>query len=316
MCTYNGSKYIEEQLRSIAGQTRLPDELVICDDRSSDSTQEIIRTFAESAPFEVRLIVNPENLGSAKKGVTRNFEKASNLCTGAFVAMCDQDDIWLPEKLSRLARVLEDSPETGAVFSDARIVDSHSQPTGARLSQANGFTHDDEIRLKEGEPLAVLLSMTKVYGCTLMIRARLLHKVLPVASSWWFDAWLACTSAVYMGLAYIPEPLFCYRVHPAQQVGAAVPALSARVKHWRISAKEYWEQAGPQLRELYERLEQENDLRFEPHLQYLRGRLALLQMRANLPPNRLLRVGKVLPQARNYYRFFNGWKSIIKDVTA
>ena len=82
MCTYNGAKYIEEQLQSIAGQSRLPTELVICDDRSSDATQEIVRRFAESVPFTVRLIVNPENLGSAKRGCDAQLrEKASSLCT-------------------------------------------------------------------------------------------------------------------------------------------------------------------------------------------------------------------------------------------
>jgi glycosyltransferase involved in cell wall biosynthesis len=316
MCTYNGSRYLAEQLESIATQTRLPCELVICDDRSSDSTHEIVRKFAETAPFEVRLIVNPENLGSTKKGVTRNFEKASGLCSGEFIAMCDQDDVWLPEKLEKLASALESKPGAGAVFSNARIIDSQSRPTGATLSEANGFTQGEDERLKGGQVLPVLLSMTKVYGCTLMVRAELLRKMLPVPSSWWFDAWVACMSAVVMGLEYVPEPLFCYRVHPTQQVGASVATLSERMKNLRSSAQDYWKDSEPQLKELYERLEQLGDARMEPYLRYLRGRLALLMMRASLPENRLLRMGKILPQAQNYHRYFNGWKSIVKDLVS
>jgi glycosyltransferase involved in cell wall biosynthesis len=314
MCTYNGSKYVADQLESIAKQTRLPYELVVCDDRSSDSTQEIVRKFAETAPLEVRLVVNPENLGSAKKGVTRNFEKASGLCRGEFIAMCDQDDVWLPAKLEHLAGVLENNPHAGAVFSNARIIDSQSKPTGATLSEANGFTQSEDERLRAGEVLPVLLSMTKVYGCTLMVRAELLRKILPVPPSWWFDAWLSCMSAVLMGLEYVPEPLFCYRVHPSQQVGASVATVSQRMKQMRSSAKDFWKDSEPQLKELYERLELLGDPQMESNLSYLRGRQALLAMRANLPENRLLRMGKILPQAKNYHRYFNGWKSIIKDL--
>ena len=93
MCTYNGDKYLWEQLQSIASQTRFPHELVICDDRFTDSTTDIIRDFTGSAPFPVRLHINPANLGAAAKGITRNFEQASRLCTGDLIAFCDQDDV-------------------------------------------------------------------------------------------------------------------------------------------------------------------------------------------------------------------------------
>ncbi|MBC7931137.1 MAG: glycosyltransferase, partial [Rubrivivax sp.] len=91
MCTYDGGRYLAEQLASIAAQTRAPDELVVCDDRSRDETTSIVRRFAETAPFPVRLYVNEQNLGS-----TRNFEKAIGLCEGELIALSDQDDVWLP----------------------------------------------------------------------------------------------------------------------------------------------------------------------------------------------------------------------------
>ena len=72
MCTYNGGRFLEEQLLSIAGQTRLPFELVVCDDHSTDATCKIVQAFAASAPFPVRLYVNERNLGS-----TKNFEHAN-----------------------------------------------------------------------------------------------------------------------------------------------------------------------------------------------------------------------------------------------
>jgi len=80
LCTYNGEKFLAEQLKSIAGQTRLPDELVICDDCSQDATVDIVRGFAKVAPFSVRLLTNKTNAGS-----TKNFERAISLCEGDII---------------------------------------------------------------------------------------------------------------------------------------------------------------------------------------------------------------------------------------
>src|SRR5713101_1538304 len=101
MCTYYGARFLQEQLESIAAQTRLPDELVVCDDRSADGSVEIVRNFAKSAPFPVQLEINETNLGAIK-----NFEKAIGLCEGETIALADQDDIWKPQKLSRLSVAL------------------------------------------------------------------------------------------------------------------------------------------------------------------------------------------------------------------
>ena len=88
LCTYNGEKFLREQLDSIALQTLLPDELVACDDRSCDSTMEILQEFRERVSFPVHIHQNEENLGS-----TKNFEKAIKLCSGDIIALCDQADV-------------------------------------------------------------------------------------------------------------------------------------------------------------------------------------------------------------------------------
>src|SRR5215207_2518174 len=94
LCTYNGEQYLQQQLDSFVAQSRPPDELVVCDDRSTDRTVPIVEDFAKRAPFRVELVINETNLGS-----TRNFEKAIGLCTGDIIFLADQDDVWLPEKL-------------------------------------------------------------------------------------------------------------------------------------------------------------------------------------------------------------------------
>src|SRR5579862_2176323 len=107
MCTFNGERFVSAQLESIATQSRPPDEVVICDDGSSDGTQEIVRKFALSSPFPIRFAVNPRNLGS-----TKNFEQAISRCEGAIVALADQDDVWYRYKLERIEKAFLRSEAT------------------------------------------------------------------------------------------------------------------------------------------------------------------------------------------------------------
>jgi glycosyltransferase involved in cell wall biosynthesis len=94
LCTYNGARFLDEQLASLAAQTWRPLELVVCDDRSTDSTLAILAKFASTASFPVRIVQN-----GAWLGYKSNFKKAACLCQGELITFCDQDDIWLPTKL-------------------------------------------------------------------------------------------------------------------------------------------------------------------------------------------------------------------------
>lgn len=108
MATYNGERYLSEQLDSIARQTLLPDELVVCDDQSSDSTRAVVENFGQTAPFPVHFHENSQRLHFAD-----NFLQAAARCQGDYVAFCDQDDVWLPEKLERVAEAFD---RTGAAL--------------------------------------------------------------------------------------------------------------------------------------------------------------------------------------------------------
>src|SRR4051812_8879073 len=99
MATYNGARYLPEQLQSFLCQTVMPDELVVCDDVSTDGTVSIIQEFAKSTAINVRLIVNECNLG-----FTRNFEQAIQHCTGDVIFFCDQDDVWFCQKIETMLR--------------------------------------------------------------------------------------------------------------------------------------------------------------------------------------------------------------------
>ena len=126
MAAYNGADYLSEQLSSFLLQTRLPDELVVCDDASSDSTVSIIEEFALRAPFEVRLIKNKQNLG-----YIRNFEKALSLCQGDLIFLSDQDDVWLPEKVRYIENIFLKNTTQLLVIHDGKLVDSQLHWQGA-----------------------------------------------------------------------------------------------------------------------------------------------------------------------------------------
>src|SRR6267154_3469289 len=134
MCTFNGGQFLTEQLQSIAMQDRLPDELIVCDDRSTDRTVAIIEDFAVRAPFPVHVLVNEARLGTSK-----NFERAIRLAEGEIIALADKDDVWDRRKLGLLESMFSRRPSLGLVFTDAELVADRLSPEGGTLWEAVGF---------------------------------------------------------------------------------------------------------------------------------------------------------------------------------
>lgn len=124
MATFNGERFLPEQLASLAEQTRLPAEMVVVDDGSTDATVAILEGFASAVPFPVRLLVNE---GSGGPGSA--FVRALGACTADLVAFCDQDDLWHPDKLARCAAAFDARPGTSLVVHAGRVVDEALQPT-------------------------------------------------------------------------------------------------------------------------------------------------------------------------------------------
>jgi len=125
MATYDGARFLAEQLESLADQEVLPCELVVCDDGSTDGTPEMVERFAATAPFPVRLYRNERNLGFAE-----NFLKTARLCDGDWVAFCDQDDVWLPNKIGRAAEAIRRDPALCLILQNALICDAALTPDG------------------------------------------------------------------------------------------------------------------------------------------------------------------------------------------
>jgi len=307
LCTYNGSAFLRPQLASIAEQRLVPDELVVCDDGSTDDTLAVVQEFSATAPFPVRVQVNECNLGYA-----RNFEQAISLCTSEIVALSDQDDVWHPEKLARSARLLDEQPEVGAVCTDAEIVDRDLEPLGIRMSESLGFGAADQAAVANGDTLGVLVRTNFVTGTTLAFRSVFIPDIVPIPEGWVHDGWIGLVVALRSKLAYIDEPLVRYRQHGANQVGAprrsrlsdllsGDPALSAVLRQEARKWKAARERAA--------------SLDAGAH-GLLAGKEQHTTTRAELPDSRLARAPAVLRELlrHNYRRYSAGSISAVKDL--
>lgn len=223
LCTYNGAQYLNELFSSLLLQTVLPSELIICDDLSCDSTAELAYSSAQNYPFEVRIVVNNTTLG-----VTANFSKALTLCTGDYVALCDQDDIWLPERLAvslRLMRQAELSAGSETpilVHSDLRVIDAEGNV------MAPSFIKLRRLQPVQDEPLNKLLMQNTVTGSTILMNRALKKIALPIPDQVvMHDWWLALMAAARGRIIFEPQPTVLYRRHQ-QNVMGLNPYYSAK----------------------------------------------------------------------------------------
>lgn len=227
LATYNGARFLGEQLESLRVQTRLPDELVVADDASSDDTVQIVRDFARRAPFPVRVIEQESHQGTGA-----NFETAMRASSGAIIAICDQDDRWLPDKVAVMAEHMAEHPRALLAFSDAVLIDA----TGRWISRSRwriaGFGPAQWTAM-ERDPLGEMLKRQVVSGCTAAVRRELVDALLPFPTglhpalpAMMYDRWISLVAAAAGRVAIVPERLVEYRIHPAQQVG--IPALRLR----------------------------------------------------------------------------------------
>lgn len=314
MCTYNGARYLPEQLQSIAAQTHSPFELVVCDDGSSDQTTQIVNEFAATVSFPVHLNVNERRLGS-----TQNFERAIGLCQGDVIALSDQDDIWLPEKLSLIADCLQRLPGVGLVFTDAEVVDEKGHPVGYCLWEELSISKAERERLQKAEGVNDLLQGATITGATMAFRARFRELFLPIPSDLPLihDAWIAILVAAVSGVLPLSAPLIRYRQHGDQQVGARQRRTGKggfrEAMRRRTSYQEMIE-VGTQVQQ---RLWEHQDVfKSDSALSLLASRLKHLRARAQLPPEKFSRARFVLKEvlSRRYHLYSNGFRSAVKDL--
>lgn len=216
LCTHNGKDFLSDQLKSIQCQTLQPNEIIICDDDSSDGTLEIIQQFSELLP--IKLFRNIPALGTIK-----NFELAVSLCTSKIIFLCDQDDYWLHHKIENLVNYLEENPTKEVVFSNAVIVDNQLQDLQTTMWEKVRFWEDEIEDWKRGKALDLLLTGNRVTGCTVAMRKTFAEKSRPfpthIHPNFIHDGWIGILASINDEIGFVNEPLVLYRQHEQQQVG-------------------------------------------------------------------------------------------------
>jgi len=202
MATYNGAKYIEEQLQSIIHQTYSNLEIVIVDDCSKDNTVEIVEQYQQEYPF-IRLYVNEQN-----SGVTKTFEAAIQECSGEFIAISDQDDIW---ELNKIEILVNEIGEHDAVYSNSLLVDA----SGHSLSKS--FT--TIMNMKTYYSGAPFLLSNSVPGHTILMKQEFVQNILPFPPKMLFDLWIGFCAAGNNGIKFVDKTLVKYRQHETNTIG-------------------------------------------------------------------------------------------------
>ncbi len=197
MATYNGEKYIRQQIDSILSQLGVEDELIISDNHSKDNTVSIINEYVSTDP-RVKLFLQDE------KGVTPNFDNAIKHTKNEIIFLSDQDDIWKPEKVETVKSYYKKYPNVLMVMSDITVVDDNLQPT------INSFYE------YKGSRSGVFKNIFKncYIGCAMSFRKELKDKILPIPRNVpMHDMWIGLVADMNKGALLIPEKLIYYRRH-------------------------------------------------------------------------------------------------------
>jgi glycosyltransferase involved in cell wall biosynthesis len=218
LCTYNGQKYLADQLSSIINQIHPVDEIIICDDCSTDKTIKIVQSFDQMHPGIIKLHINANNIGAKK-----NFEKAFNLTTGDIIFFSDQDDIWEINKVLIMIEALDASPDCLGVFSDAYLINGVGERCNYSFLDTLSFTDSERKGIDRKDICRYILRYGNIVaGSMLAVKKECKNKVLPfrLMELMWHDEWIALALSLEFKLAYKDSKLINYRQHSEQQIGA------------------------------------------------------------------------------------------------
>lgn len=226
MCTYNGEKYIQEQLESIINQSMPPDEIVICDDCSKDTTLKIVKDTLKSYDGIVQLVSNKHNLGYRK-----NFEKAISLCHGDIIFLSDQDDVWNRDKIEIIKTEIEKDKNILLTFHDVEIVDENLYLI------SNSFwdvLHFDYMRFLEND-FRRLMESNVIQGSSCAFRRELFTYAIPFPECAVHDEWLGLIAHLKGKVKPVNLILAKYRQSGNNAIGAGKISLREKINKWLLN---------------------------------------------------------------------------------
>ena len=296
LCTWNGERFLVQQLESLLAQTRLPDELIITDDVSRDGTWSLLEAFAARARAQgihVDLQRNPDNLGYVE-----NFSRTLVRSSGELVFLCDQDDVWHPDKISRMTDCFVRRPTLGLLHSDARLIDADGADLGHGLFDALGVTRAEIEAEHAGDAFDVLMRRNIVTGATAVVRRDLIEAALPVPRPWIHDEWLAVAVSLRAQVDCLEWESIGYRQHGNNQIGVRRPTLKSRLTGDGHGKRVFMTGMHDRLLGLLAYCEQPSLQPSEARVSALRSRIAHLRFRSQLPHAPLPRLRAVVGEFR------------------
>lgn len=310
LCTYNGSKYLIEQLESIVNQSVAPIQIVISDDGSNDDTLQVADKYLSDKG--IRYIIDSNE---GEPGVAGNFLHAMRKCTEEVIFTSDQDDYWMKNKAETMLEVYDSNPNALLVFSNGELVDGDMSLLGCDIWKAVGIT---EHRIKEGNWCHYLLKNCLITGATMSLKKSLLFDIDSIPNEWLHDGWLAWAAVIRNGLVACPVKLIKYRQHGFNVVGMKpIYAIGDKIKGWYKN----FEEMPIQRRIRYERylsLQEKWGYRFTKHYQkeldgciYFWGKMIDLQNH-----NRYVRFFTIfrLYFSGFYDLYFTGFRGCVRDI--
>lgn len=211
LATYNGEKYLKEQIESILNQTYKNIHLIIADDKSKDGTREILKEYEKDERITVYL--QKQNLG-----YVRNFEFLLKKVESNYYMLSDQDDVWLPEKVEKSMETLK-KQNADLVFGDLEVVDENLKTIYPSFGDFMLLNRKIKKCIKSYE---VNYLYNCVTGCTILSKKEYIKNILPIPYNSKYvphDYWMALMVALKGKLAYMPEKYIKYRQHGNNQIG-------------------------------------------------------------------------------------------------
>lgn len=217
MATYNGAKYIKDQIDSILIQLKEEDELIISDDGSNDDTIPIIHSLSDK---RIKLYHN-----KGKHGVIWNFENALRKAKGDYIFLCDQDDVWHPHKVESILHLLQSNI---LVVHNATIIDGEGESKGRDFFQ---------IRKSKGGYWNNIWR-NSFLGCCMCFRAELLPRLFPFPTYIeMHDRWIGLMAQLYGKVYYEPKCLINYRVHGSNVSNSTEKSINSP---WKMLTIRLW----------------------------------------------------------------------------
>lgn len=235
LCTYNGEKYIAEQLRSILQQTFKPSQIIVSDDGSSDKTILIAETVLSKSNIDYRIVKN-----TTGKGVISNFQNAISLCRENLIFTSDQDDVWMSNKAYEMIKCFEINPTALLIFSDGELVDENLELLNCSMWKSVGISSD---MLKENDWFDYMLNRCFVTGAAMAFKRNLFSKNENIPQAWLHDGWLAWKAVSQGGLIPCDKRLILYRQHKNNVVGmnnvTSLKRIKKYLRNFKIMKREH-----------------------------------------------------------------------------